>query len=79
MNKTPIVCSDIPENKEIFSDKELLFFETGNAEDLAKKIDLALSNDTMLKEKTNRAFQTLKLKYDQKKIARHYNDLYTRL
>ena len=36
-----VVCSDIPGMREKFSDEEVTYFETGNAEDLAHKILLA--------------------------------------
>jgi len=37
--KTPIICSDIPQNSSVFSDDEVLFFKDGDSIDLAKKID----------------------------------------
>ena len=42
--RAKIICSDIVENKDIFSEDEVLFFKTGNINDLAEKIQYAFDN-----------------------------------
>ncbi len=41
---TPIVASDIPENKQVFNDSEVLFFRTKDSVDLAEKLKFALAS-----------------------------------
>jgi glycosyltransferase involved in cell wall biosynthesis len=41
---TPVVASDIPENKQVFNDGEVVFFRSKDATDLAEKVTYALSN-----------------------------------
>ena len=41
----PVIASDIPENKQLFSDNEVLYFQSQNASELAEKIKYALSNN----------------------------------
>lgn len=40
----PIVASDIPENKQVFSDEEVLYFKSKDARDLADKLKFAFQN-----------------------------------
>jgi glycosyltransferase involved in cell wall biosynthesis len=76
---TPIICSDIPENKAIFSSDEVLFFKSKDEEDLKDKIEFALNNGDQMKEKTIRAFDVLKNKYNWEQIAIQYDELFQRL
>ena len=47
---TPVVASDIPENKQVFNDDEVLFFKSKDADDLAEKLTFALTNREKMKE-----------------------------
>ena len=38
---TPLICSDIPENTQVFTDEEVLFFRNKDADDLAEKFSWA--------------------------------------
>lgn len=45
----PIICSEIPGNIDIVTNRKTgLYFETGNVNDLVKKIRYALSNDNLM-------------------------------
>lgn len=77
--KTPIICSDIPENKVIFDDSMVLFFQTGNSRDLAEKIQFALNNPELMQTKANNAFLHLKNEFLWEKIAQQYDELYQSL
>jgi len=74
--KTPVICSDIPENLAIFSDDEVVFFRSNNAEDLAEKIIWALKNEDEMKTKALKAYSRLKSEYRWERIARKYDKLY---
>ena len=77
--KTPIVCSDIEENKAIFNDDEVLFFSTGNTEHLGEKILWAAANMGLMKCKAINAYKKLALEYSWTKIAQSYKNLYLSL
>ncbi len=77
--KTPIICSDIIENKDIFNDKEVLFFKTDDEKDLADKIQWALVNYDEMLLKSERAYIKLKENYTWEKIANEYSKLYDSL
>ncbi len=74
--KTPLVCSDIPENKEVFNDEETLFFRTGDADDLAQKITVALNESDLMREKSEKAYAKLHQEFSWNTIAQRYSELY---
>lgn len=77
--KTPLICSDILENKAVFNDNEVLYFETGNPEDLGSKIEWALLNYSIMQEKAESAYLKLKKEYLWKDIAKRYSVVYESL
>lgn len=79
LTKTPIIASDIPENKAVFSSDEVLYFRTDDANDLAEKIKYAQNNLFLMQQKADLAYQKLMNKYNIKKIAPQYAKLYNQL
>jgi len=77
--KTPIICSDIIENKDIFTDNEVLFFKTNDEKDLVDKIQWALENYDEMLLKSKRAYIKLKENYTWEKIAQEYSTVYNLL
>jgi glycosyltransferase involved in cell wall biosynthesis len=77
--KTPLICSDIPENKAVFDENSVLFFETDNADDLSDKLSYALTHPERMDEYTGQAFQVLKDKYQWKYLAEEYGKLYKKI
>jgi len=77
--RTPVICSNIPENRDIFNDKEVLFFETNSDYDLSRKILWALSNSEKMKEKASRAYQRLANNYLWSDISEKYRILYKKI
>ncbi len=73
---TPIICSDIKENREVFDDRHLTFFENMNAEDLGDKINQANSSAILLKTKAEAALTHIRSNYNWEKIADRYHQLY---
>lgn len=77
--RTPILCSDIPENTAIFAPSEVTFFHSADIPDLKQKITHALTHPTELQTKTLKAHAKLKNVYNWEKIALEYDKLYTTL
>lgn len=76
MVKTPLICSDIDENKFVFSNREVEFFESGNIEDLSSKITAFLCNPEALNIKARLAYDKVMSYYVSPIIANKYADLY---
>ena len=77
--RTSIICSDIPANKAVFNDDQVLYFHVDDPIDLAEKIEWAFENESEMQKKTERAFEKLKLEHQWKNIAREYDKLYQQL
>jgi glycosyltransferase involved in cell wall biosynthesis len=74
--RTPIICADIQENKDIFDDSEVLFFKKSNSDELSEKIKWAQSNYGLMQDKAERAYTKLKLNYQWKDISKKYSQVY---
>lgn len=77
--KVPIICSDIVENTDIFTDEEVLFFKANDYQDLAEKLQWALLNLDIMKEKSKLAYSKLQNEYLWSDIAIKYEDIYNSL
>ena len=74
--KTPIISSDIVENKFIFNDSEVLYFNSDDVDDLSVKINLALADPKMMEEKRDLAYEKITLEHDWRNIAITYKKRY---
>lgn len=74
--KTPIICSDIIENKDVFSQEEVLYFETNNHIDLSSKIIYALNNPNEMNQRAMRAYDKLVSEYNWKNISSDYSAIF---
>lgn len=74
--KTPIISSDIVENKYVFNDNEVLYFNSNDAADLADKISIALANPAMMQSKRDLAYEKIKGSHNWVNIANVYKKLY---
>ena len=77
--KAPIICSDIIENKDIFSDDEVLFFESNSVDDLAEKVLYASKNLDEMKLRSERAYKKLITSYNWQLISEKYSEAYKSL
>jgi glycosyltransferase involved in cell wall biosynthesis len=77
--QTPILCSDIIENRDIFDHDELLFFRSGSDTDLASKLNWALAHPTEMQTSADIAFRSLMDKHQWAIIARQYAGIFDRL
>ena len=76
---TPLICSDIPENTEVFSDDEVLFFRNKDADHLAEKITWADQNQDKMRMRTIRAADRVLHEYSSAAIASKYQHLYQKV
>ncbi len=74
--KTPIVSSDIPENKAVFDEDSVLFFKTDDEVDLSEKLKYALEQPKIMDELSNNAYKVLMEKYQWRLLADKYAMLY---
>ncbi|MCM1140002.1 MAG: glycosyltransferase family 4 protein [Muribaculum sp.] len=73
---TPVIASDIQENRDIFNEDEVLFFKSNNVEDLSSKINYALMHMDDMRERANKAYRHLISAYSWDKIASDYDKIY---
>lgn len=69
--RIPVISSDLDTTKHYFTDEEILFFEAGNANELAQKILFAHSNRERVRKMADLAFEKYKA-YDWTIMARRY-------
>jgi len=77
--RTPIICSDIPENKVILDEEEVLYFRSEDHHDLADKIEWAISNPDQMKNKSVLAYDKVLDVFTYEKISLEYQKLYDAL
>jgi len=71
----PLICSDIPENSQIVTEKEILF-ESGNIQSLAKKINWAIENTERVKKTVYKIQKKIKASYNWDNISFQYLECY---
>lgn len=76
---TPLICSDIPENTQVFTDEHILFFENKNVEDLAEKFEWAVAHPEEMKQKALAARQHVIDQYSSQALAMKYDALFQEL
>jgi glycosyltransferase involved in cell wall biosynthesis len=72
----PIIASDIPENKQVFSNNEVLYFKTSDAECLAKKIAIALHEEKKMETIGQSARQKVYSSYLWRDVANAYDQIF---
>ena len=77
--KTPIICSDIIENRDVFNEAEVLFFSLDIKEDLEKKIEWALNNNAEMQQKAEKAYEHIVNTNNWQSISKNYLNLYNQL
>lgn len=77
--KTPIIASDIPSNKAVFSNDEVTFFESNDSESLATRINYVLQHYDDALVKAEKAFYKLSDNYTWQKISSQYREQYNKL
>lgn len=72
----PIIASDIPENTQVFSDREVLYFKVADAGDLAGKVKFALSNPDEMEQLAKNCQKKVYSDYVWSNIASSYAEVY---
>lgn len=72
----PIIASDIPENLQVFSGSEVLYFKSKDAGDLAEKIQFALTHSDAMETMGNNCQRKVYSDYLWLNIACLYEQLY---
>lgn len=67
--KIPIVASNISQNLDVFSPNEVLYFDLCDTKDIADKLIYALSNEKIMVQNADRAYQHLSVEYDWDTIS----------
>jgi D-inositol-3-phosphate glycosyltransferase len=71
----PIIASDLEANKEVIDNNNGLLFKTGDSISLSNKINSFFTDESIGRELSYAAIQTIKLEYDWRKIAQQYISL----
>ncbi|MRX67931.1 Glycosyltransferase involved in cell wall bisynthesis [Flavobacterium resistens] len=74
--KLPVVCSDIPIFRELFTDKEVCFFKLENIQSLAKAISECYENKETL---ANSIYSLIQEEYSVNKMGQNYMNLYKKI
>lgn len=75
----PIIASDIPENTQVFDDKDVLFFKNKDAADLSEKLTWAETNQSAFESLGLHAKNKVTTTYTWDKITKEYVSLYESL
>ncbi len=78
LSKIPIICSDIPENKECVDESMCLFHRVGDSDDLARQLKKALSLEDW-EARTQRAYDFAVEHFNIEKISKEYEEVYQKL
>ena len=73
--RTPLIASDIPENREVLPD-QALFFKSADVADLRDKLRWALANPNGMKILVDRAYQWVSEHYRWPVVIGRYEQLY---
>ncbi|MGQ1890972.1 glycosyltransferase family 4 protein [Thermophagus sp. OGC60D27] len=74
--QVPLICSDIPGNRQVFDDSEAFFFQSGNSDDLAQKMTFIFKDEAKAIEVARKAYRKLKNEYNWEKLAQRYAQIY---
>ncbi|MCH6199265.1 glycosyltransferase family 4 protein [Aquiflexum sp. LQ15W] len=74
--KIPVIASDIPENKCLFEEDEIFYFESNSPDSLSKKLLFLNSNLELGKIYAERAFQKVEKDFSWQRIASEYSKIY---
>ncbi|MBN1186779.1 MAG: glycosyltransferase family 4 protein [Bacteroidales bacterium] len=75
---TPIISSDIPENTQVFTNEEMLFFKSKDSVDLKDKIEFSYANKEKMSEYSKKAVLKIKTSYKWTIISEDYIHIYNK-
>jgi hypothetical protein len=74
--RIPVICSDIPENTQVFDEGEVLFFKTGDSDDLSDKVKYVAENEEAAADIAEKGYTRLRRDYDWTQIAGRFAAIY---
>jgi glycosyltransferase involved in cell wall biosynthesis len=77
--KTPVIASDIPSNRAVFAEDEILFFKSNDSDDLKQKLEFAINNPEIMFRNAHNAYKKLSENYTWDVISKQYSLLYQKL
>jgi glycosyltransferase involved in cell wall biosynthesis len=75
---TPVVCSDIPENRLVMGDSAV-YFTSGDPHSLRKQLEWAINNRVKMKVMAEHAVPKIHDKFDWRKISDQYEKIYIQM
>jgi glycosyltransferase involved in cell wall biosynthesis len=72
---TPLICSDIPENKFITNDNAT-HFRSGSVDDLSEKIDYALNNPDIITQMAETGKHDILARFNWETITDQYINIF---
>ncbi len=76
----PVIASNLPGVRSVFKENEQgLLIESGNENDLRKKLEMILNDESKMREMGRVGRKLVEEKYDWRKIARKLDDLYRQI
>jgi glycosyltransferase involved in cell wall biosynthesis len=69
--RIPVISSDLDTVMYYFDDRDLLFFQAGDPDDLRRKIEFAYANRSQMRERAETAFKK-SLAFDWDVMAKRY-------
>lgn len=66
--KLAVICPDLSNLIDVFSEKEMLFFKDGSSRDLAKKMEFLIEHPEKIKSYGNNIYQKVKSEFTWEKI-----------
>ena len=79
LNGTPMICSNIPQNKDVLGDDEVLYFESKNVNDLSEKIQFAYDNYLPMQAMALKAKKKIEKEYNIEHVIDQYIELYHKI
>lgn len=74
--RTPVICSDIIQNTDVFARDEMLFFRSESDTDLADKIAWALNHPEEMKVMAEKAWRSQVTKYESSVTTSQYDQVF---
>lgn len=74
--KVPVIASDIPSNKAVFDEDEILFFQSDNVSDLTEKLMFAIENKQLMAQRALKAYNKLVKNNTWEIVSQKYSSLY---
>jgi glycosyltransferase involved in cell wall biosynthesis len=73
---TPVLCSDIPQNRDVLEEDEAIWFRSKDAADLAEKVEWVRSNADEVAARAGRARKRVAERFSAEGVARRYARIY---